>query len=368
MPKPKLKLVLWTILVTVIGIAVFDLSSLALQNINYQRASEVANVNTALGELPREAKVVEPDFITLSFLGDIMLDRGVESSVIKHFDGDFARLFENLAELKNSDVVFANLEGPASDQGKDVGSKYSFRMNPVIIPVLKNAGISIVSIANNHVGDWGRDAYEDMLNRLQEEELLYTGGGINSFAAETPTIIEKYGMKIGFLGFADNGPGYLRADIDKAGFLSAYNPRFAEIIKTASEQVDYLVVSFHFGDEYQPIHNARQEYLAHTAIDNGAKIIAGHHPHVIQDTEVYTPKNCTQSSCVGYIAYSLGNFIFDQWFSEATLQGMWLEIKLSKDGNITAKKNTIKLNRFFQPDSVIKGEEDKIEFHKTTSQ
>ncbi|MDP2789090.1 MAG: CapA family protein [bacterium] len=362
MSKSRLKLGLQTILVMFIGVTVVTLTSLTFQNIKYQKVPEISNTNTELEKSSEEPKIKELDFVILSFLGDIMLDRGVENSVIKNFGGDFSKLFVNLEELKNSDIFFANLEGTASDKGKNVGSIYSFHMDPSVVPVLKNAGVDILSVANNHIGDWGLSSYKDTLSRLRENEILYTGGGENSLEAEQPTVIEKNGIKIGFLGFADNGPGGMEATPERTGFLSAKNPRFAEIVKNASEQVDYLIVSFHFGEEYQTIHNARQEYLAHTAIDNGSKIVIGHHPHVIEDTEVYSPKDCTQSSCVGYIAYSLGNFIFDQWFSTKTMEGLWLEIKLEKNGNMTTQKNIVKLNKIFQPDTIIKGKEEKIGF------
>lgn len=311
----------------------------------------------------------DQDFVTLLFGGDIMLDRGVKNSVNKNFNGDYSKLFENLSLselLKNSDIVFANLEGPASLIGKDMRNLYSFRMDPSSIPALKSIGISVVSVANNHVGDWGRDAYIDTLNRLKENEILYVGGGINTSEAETPAIIEKYGMKIGYLGFSDVGPNWMKSEEEKAGILLASNPRFDEIIQNASKQVDHLIVSFHFGDEYQTKHNTRQEYLAHKAIDAGAKIVIGHHPHVVEDTEVYSPKDCTQSSCMGFIAYSLGNFIFDQGFSANTMEGMLLEMKLNKVGEITIKKNIVKLNKFFQPNDVIIGKEEKIEFNNKT--
>ncbi len=294
----------------------------------------------------------DPDFITLAFLGDIMLDRGVQSSVNKNFGGDYSSLFEKMGVLKKSDIVFANLEGPASDKGTDGKNLYSFRMDPSVVPALKGAGISILSVANNHVGDWGRAAYIDTLLRLTENEILYTGGGTKD-EAENPTIIEKYGMKIGFLGFSDVGPNHMAVTDDKIGLLLANNPRFDEIIKNASEQVDYLIVSFHWGDEYKTKHNARQEELAHRAVDNGARVIIGHHPHVAEDTEVY--KN-------GFIAYSLGNFIFDQKFSTNTMQGMMLELKLGRDGGMTTKKDTIKLNSVFQPDKIIFGKEEKVKF------
>ncbi len=297
----------------------------------------------------------EPDFLTLAFVGDMMLDRGVQKSVIRNFENDYSALFTKPKELsdilKKSDITFGNLEGPVSDLGVDRKNLYSFRMDPGTVPALKGAGFKILSVANNHVGDWGRVAYEDTLARLTENEILYTGGGNNTASAETPTIIEKYGIKVGFVAFSDVGPDWMAATDTSAGLLLARNPRFSEIIKNAAAQVDYLVVSFHFGDEYKTIHNKRQEELAHKAVDAGAKIVIGHHPHVVQDTEVY--KN-------SYIAYSLGNFIFDQGFSANTMQGALLNIKLNKNGNMVTRKDTVKLSYAFQPETLIKGKEEKI--------
>jgi len=299
----------------------------------------------------------DQNFVTLSFAGDIMLDRGVKNSVIKNFNNDYSQLFEKsnslLELLKNTDIFFANLEGTASDQGIDQKNLYSFRMNPVVIPTLKGAGVNVLSLANNHVNDWGRNAFTDTLERLKENEIFYTGGGNNKTEAETPVIIEKYGIKIGYLGFSDVGPNNMSAGADKAGILLASNPNFDEIIKNAVKQVDYLVVTFHFGAEYQKKHNKRQEELAHRAIDNGAKIVIGSHPHVVEDTEVYKD---------GYIAYSLGNFIFDQSWSKPTMQGMLLELKLFKDGSMTAVKNTTQQNSVFQIEKVTAGKEENIKF------
>ena len=304
--------------------------------------------------------IKDPSFVTLTFGGDVMLDRGVRNSVIKNFNNDYSSLFEKLDILKKSDISFVNLEGPVSDQGVDKRNLYSFRMDPSVAPALAGAGVSIVSVANNHVGDWGRLAYVDTLANLKENEILYTGGGNNSTEAETPTIIEKYGMKIGFLGFSDKGPNDMAVTAENAGLLLASNPRFDEIIQNASNQVDYLIVSFHFGEEYITKHDARQENLAHRAVDNGAKLVIGHHPHVVQDTEVY--KN-------SYIAYSLGNFIFDQAFSTNTMQGMLLNVKLNMDGSMIVRKDTVKLSKAFKPETIIKGKEEKVKFKevKTTA-
>ncbi len=302
--------------------------------------------------------IKDPDFVTLSFAGDIMLDRGVRNSVIKNFGNDYSALFEKLKTLKDSDIAFANLEGPASDKGVDLGNLYSFKMDPAVITALAGAGIDVLSVGNNHALDFGRVAYADTLARLKENEILFTGGGNNKIEAETPAIIEKYGIKIGYIGFSDKGPEDMQAETEKAGILSANNPRFDEIIKNAAAKVDYLVVYLHFGEEYQDKHDTRQEYLAHKAADSGAKIIIGSNPHVVGDTEVYKHS---------YIAYSLGNFIFDQAFSDKTMQGMLLNIKLRRDGEMEVRKDIVKLNKVFQPDKIIKGKEEKVKFQEIKS-
>ncbi len=313
-----------------------------------------ADANTDwVGQKLAMPEIKDPDFVTLAFAGDIMLDRGVRNSVVKNFNNDYSALFEKVDVLKKSDISFANLEGTASDQGEDQKNLYSFRMDPAVVPALNGAGFNVLSVANNHVGDWGRPAYMDTLARLKENEILYTGGGNTKAEAETPAIIEKYGMKIGFLGFSDKGPAYLEAGVDKAGLLLASDPHFDQIIQNAAKQVDYLIVSFHFGEEYQTKHNARQEFLAHQAVDDGAKIVIGAHPHVVEDTEVY--KN-------SYIAYSLGNFIFDQKFAVNTMQGLLLEVKLWRDGSMDIKKDKTQLNSVFQLQKIIPGKEETVKF------
>ncbi len=348
--KLKFEHILWIIIAIILGIF---LASLATKSVGYYKnASIKIEINKIqVADAPKKLEVeTKPDFLNLVFGGDIMLDRGVKNSVLKNFNGDYSILFNNLDIFKNVDISFVNLEGPASDQGKDLHNLYSFRMDPLVIPILKKTGINIVSVANNHVGDWGRVAYTDTLDYLKKNEILFVGGGLNKVEAEKPTIIEKYGMKIGFLGFSDVGPNWMEITDTEPGLLLANDPNFDIIIQNAAKQVDTLIVSFHFGEEYKTIHNTRQEFLAHKAIDDGAKIIIGTHPHVVEDTEVY--KN-------GFIAYSLGNLIFDQYFSENTMQGMLLKIKLKKDGNMSIEKDIVKLNRFFQPNEVIKdGEED----------
>lgn len=279
--------------------------------------------------------------IKILALGDIMLDRGVARSVSRNSWGDFSFVFSNIPDLKGSaDILMANLEGPVSDGGEEVGNLYSFRMSPQVLPVLKSVGFDLLSVANNHMADWGKYAFLDTLDNLFLNNISYTGGSYDYASATEPTIIEKNGLRVGFLGFSDVGPVGLRATSSLPGILLASDPNFSQIISRASKKVDVLVVSIHWGEEYQAIHNSRQEFLAHQAVEAGAKLVLGHHPHVIQDDEWYKS---------GYIAYSLGNFVFDQNFSTKTMQGLALQLEIGKDGVLKTEKRLIKLNSKFQP-------------------
>jgi D-alanyl-D-alanine carboxypeptidase/LAS superfamily LD-carboxypeptidase LdcB len=258
---------------------------------------------------------------TLGFVGDIMMDRGVESSVKNNFGGDFSRLFKNAKQIQEADILFGNLEGPISDKGRNVGSRFSFRMDPIVATTLKKAGFDIVSFANNHVGDWSIDAFTDTLSRLQNAGILFTGAGDTYQDAVEPTIIEKNGTKIGYLAFTDVGPTWMEATSQTAGTVLANDENLDQIILNADEKVDFLITSFHWGNEYVEF-NQRQENLAHKAIDNGSDLVIGHHPHVEQAIEYYNEVP---------IAYSLGNFIFDQYFSEETMRGLYLEVDISSN-------------------------------------
>jgi poly-gamma-glutamate capsule biosynthesis protein CapA/YwtB (metallophosphatase superfamily) len=286
---------------------------------------------------------VKTDFITMTFAGDAMLDRRVRTSVNKNFGGDYNELFKNVDIFKNDDISFLNLEGPVSDVGKNVGSIYSFRMDPSVIGVLANTGIDIVSFANNHVGDYSMIAFKDTLRRLQDGNMLFTGAGLNYDYAIEPTVIEKNNIKTCFLGFSDVGPVWIKATKSSPGILLANDPNFEDIVYKASMKCDVLAVSFHFGEEYKP-HTTRQEKLAQKAIDSGADIVVGAHPHVAQDIQIYKGKP---------IMYSLGNFMFDQYFSEPTMQGLIVQMKVYKTGEVKDIKEYIsKQNSLFQIESV----------------
>ena len=309
--------------------------------IEFTHKKEMPLQNKEVVELPAPIKTKNTKLL---FVGDLMLDRGVESSVEKNFNGDFNLLFFHLPELREADISFANLEGPVSLLGNNVGSKYSFHTNPKVLDAIVNAGFDIVSFANNHVGDWNLKAFTNTLENLSDKNILQTGAGKSKGEVIKPTVIIKNNIKFGFLGVSDVGPNWMEAKENSAGILLAKDPNLGLIIEDAKKECDVLIVSFHWGEEYKKVHNKRQEYLAKLAIDSGADVIIGHHPHVIEDIGEYKNKP---------IVYSLGNFIFDQYFSEDTMQGMIYEIEFKDKDIFKTEAKIIKLNKKYQPEGIF---------------
>ena len=280
--------------------------------------------------------------ITLMFTGDIMLDRGVEYMVKKYGGGDFKFPFLKIADFLNEgDVLFGNLESIISDKGVKVGSIYSFRAEPEAMEGLIFCGFNIVSVANNHIFDYGREAMEDSFLRLKKGEIDYVGGGFNEKEAYSPLIKEIRNVKIAFLAYTNLGTAYWSAKGNRSGIAWLTKENLEKGIEKAKEEADLVIVSMHFGEEYQKKANSEQKYFAHLAIDSGADLVIGHHPHVIQEVEKYND---------GYIAYSLGNFVFDQKFSKGTMGGLMLKV-LVKNGKVKEIIPVeIKINENFQPE------------------
>ncbi len=277
-------------------------------------------------------------------VGDLMLDRGVRKSVARNGQNRYGFLFRDAFFLRDADVTFGNLEGPISDKGKDRGGLYSFRMHPQVAQVLAWNGFDILSIANNHIGDYGREALKDTLDILNKFGVQAVGGGGDWEEASRLKILDVKGEKIGFLAFSDVGPEWLAKERKLPTILLAGDKERVDLIKRAASSTDYLVVSFHFGNEYAEKPSPRQQFLAREAIDLGAKVVVGHHSHVLQPVEEYGD---------GLIAYSLGNFIFDQDFSAETMQGGVLEINLEGGRIREYKLATTSMNAFFQPSVII---------------
>lgn len=279
--------------------------------------------------------------ITLVFVGDIMLSRGVGGKMRRH--NDYALPFRKTYELLSSaDLTIGNLEGPMSDRGEDFKNLYSFRADPRAIEGLLLAGFDIMDVNNNHIMDWGVEAFKDTLVRLRDNGISYSGAGFNFNEANAPIIKDIRGVKIAFLSFRDFPSEYMQASADKPGISTLDIDRVEKdigVIK-GNKLADVVVVMFHWGEEYQTMFNSRQQYLARRLIDAGVDLIIGHHPHVIQDVEQYRG---------GWVAYSLGNFTFDQHFSKETMEGLILKATL-KDGAVSKIETTrVEISTDFQP-------------------
>jgi poly-gamma-glutamate capsule biosynthesis protein CapA/YwtB (metallophosphatase superfamily) len=278
--------------------------------------------------------VVEPEpeveSVKLAAVGDVMLARKVDR--LMRSGGDdypFAKLGQ---ELQEADLAFANLESPLSARGEPMpGKGICFRGRPEMVARLAQAGFDVVSIANNHALDYDEPAFLDTLDLLTAAGIKAVGGGKNITEARQPVIIERKGLKIGFLAYTDYAdiyfhnryPRRFQATDEISGVAPLVEAEIREDIAALREQVDILVVSLHWGLEYVHETDAARRQLAHTLIDDGADIILGHHPHVLQGIESYND---------GLIAYSLGNFIFDQNQKLSTRQGLMLEVELTPQG------------------------------------
>jgi len=276
-------------------------------------------IETPLQTKPENNGGVEQNLqssITLMFVGDIMLSRQIGDRMQK--ENDWKWPFLKIADaLKETDILFGNLEGPISDKGKNIGSIYSFRADPKAIEGLNFAGFDVLSVANNHMFDWGREALEDTFARFKEAGINYVGGGLNKTEAHSPVIKEIKGAKIAFLAYCSEGSEYWEAAADRSGIAWLKEENLKKDIENAKTLADLVIVSMHFGEEYQQKPNSSQKYFARLAIDSGADLVVGHHSHVLQPIEEYKQ---------GFIAYSLGNFVFDQPFSPQTKESTVLKV------------------------------------------
>lgn len=339
------------VILLVTTVAVFSWSFAArtaqplLADLLYQPEASVQDMSASLEVSLRQrrlAQEAEADraarTVTLGFVGDIMLDRGVREKIRKA-GNDFSFPFAlSATTTRNFDVLFGNLEGPLSDKGVKQGSIYSFRMDTSSAPALRNAGFDILSVANNHSLDWGKTAMLDTWERLLAEEIAVLGGGSDAASAAGPVYFEKKGLLIGYVGWSAFGLG--AAGSTTAGIAFLNKNEVSRVVAEAASHADVVVASFHFGEEYALEPTAEQQAIAKLAIDAGATIVVGHHPHVAQPLQRYKD---------GIIAYSLGNFIFDQFFSIPTMQAPVLSVTYENKKLKSATLYYMPINKQFQP-------------------
>jgi hypothetical protein len=235
--------------------------------------------------------------LILYFAGDCTLANHFEDFVGERFEYPFQR-FRIFSE---GDLPMINLENPVTERTQRVHKEFNFKMNPRYLKVLQEAGIRLVTLANNHIYDYGSAGLLDTIHFLDSVGIKHVGAGPNLQAAREPAIFDVKGVRLGFLAYF--GGGTNAATGTRAGVA----PRFQHIIKTdiqklkQSDKVDYVVVNFHWGKEKALYPEDWQVALAHFTVECGADLVVGHHPHVLQGVEKYKD---------AIIAYSLGNFLF----------------------------------------------------------
>ncbi len=295
-------------------------------------------------ELSESTKEVE-----LLFVGDIMLSRSVGAAMQR--ESDFAYPFRLIADtLASADITFGNLEGPISSRGANQGSIYSFRADPRVIEGLRLAGFDVLSLANNHIMDWGQDALEDTITLLKENNIAPVGAGRNYEEANETKFVEINSpsareIRVGFLAYTNLYPEGLVAGEERPGVSDARLEYVLERVAEARGQADILVVSYHWGEEYATSSSVAQREVARAIIDAGADLVVGHHPHVVQEVEKYKD---------GWIAYSLGNFVFDQSFSEETMRGLMLRVFIRDEKVSRVEELPIRTSETFQPYAEIR--------------
>jgi poly-gamma-glutamate capsule biosynthesis protein CapA/YwtB (metallophosphatase superfamily) len=247
--------------------------------------------------------------------GDVMLSRFVGRLARAQRDPAFP--FRDLAPLLSAaDIAFVNLEAPFSDRGGPVEAGMVFKSAPDMIAGLELAGIDVVSTANNHARDCGDYGVEFTLDWLARHRIATVGSGRSEEDAHSGAVLTRNGIRFGFLAYTFDQTNGIHTDIDSriAGIDLATLREDMARIKT---HADVVIVSMHAGVEYAPKPNHQQLDFAHAAIDAGARVVVGHHPHVVQPWERIGDS---------VVFYSLGNLVFDQFQRVETQHGALGEV------------------------------------------
>ncbi len=291
---------------------------------------------------PAASKPVRDGLVSLALTGDVMMSRNVAKSLLDNRRGyDFP--FANTTEiLRAADLAFCNVECPISGRGKVIEKRYTFNAAPESAWGIAAAGIDIGSMANNHVLDYGEVAMRDTAANLVKNKvqpLGLTKRGI----PQDPFVTEIDGVRIGFLAYVDPESPYGNAKefaVFPEGPALGDNASVAADIQRLKATVDIVAVSVHWGVEYELTPNARQRAFGNFIIDQGAHLVIGHHPHVLQDAEWYGD---------GLIIYSLGNFVFDQKSRPPTRESRIFRVWASKAGIQKAEYLPLFINDDWQP-------------------
>jgi poly-gamma-glutamate capsule biosynthesis protein CapA/YwtB (metallophosphatase superfamily) len=280
-----------------------------------------------------------PPEATLVAVGDIMLSRAVATRMRRHgYDYPFASTSEF---MRGADIAFGNLETAITEGPEVLPFEMSFRADPESAKALRDAGFDVLSLANNHTPNFDEKGLVDTIFYLDEAGIVHVGAGTDS-EANRAKFIEANGIRFAFLAYNDDDvvPASYEATETRRGTAFMHTERMKAAVQNARSAADIVIVSMHAGDEYEPFPNDSQTAFAHAAIDSGAELVLGHHPHVVQTMEVYKGK---------YIFYSLGNFIFDQMWSRETREGLAVKATFRKDGLTGVTFHPVLIEDYAQP-------------------
>ncbi len=250
-----------------------------------------------------------PRSVTLAAVGDVMLARSVGDRIVA--DGPGVPFAGVAGILLGADIAVANLECAISGRGEPAAKGFTFRAPPAAADALGSGGIDVVSLANNHTFDYGPAALADTGAALEARGIAHAGAGASAAAARAPAVVTRNGLRIAFLSYVDvpvEWGGFdtrqWEATADTPGVAWLNVDHVEADVRAARAVAELVVVLMHFGFENEFAPSDAQRFQARAAIDAGAALVIGHHPHVLQPAEWYGS---------GLIVYSLGNFVFDGW-------------------------------------------------------
>ena len=261
--------------------------------------------------------------VTLSFAGDVHFSELVLSNYDK---SGISSLVDDtlLSHMTNADLFMLNHEFVFSNRGEAMEDKtYTLRNDPEYVKILQELGTDLVTIANNHVLDFGRDAFLDTLDTLDDTDIPYVGGGRNFEEASAPVIKTIDGQTFAFLSATRVSPSAdWYAGKNHPGVFQTYDPSsLNKAIEEVESQVDHTIIYVHWGIERNELPEDYQRSLAKGYIDAGADLVIGAHPHVLQGFEYYKGVP---------IVYSLGNYLFGNRSGETVL----LNVTFETDGTL----------------------------------
>lgn len=276
-----------------------------LKEVSQQSTNQEEMTNNEDKMLPSSSPLSKVSKIVLG--GDVMLGRKVMITTKKEADYNYP--FKNVSKYLNTvNLVFVNLENPVVQDCPEIDSGFKFCSVPDMIDGLVNSNIKLVNIANNHTLNYGSGGFEETKKYLDEKNIGYVGD--NNIVTKSINDTD-----FSFLGF----------DL-VSNDLSVEN---LNLIKKAKESADVVIVAVHWGEEYQASPNENQKIWAKKIIEYGADVVVGHHPHWIQTIEEIDGKK---------VYYSLGNFVFDQIWSEETKKGILIELTFDGSELVSEKK------------------------------